>query len=236
MQTPFSHTLPRLPHTITKLQKSRHWFRRDQRSVHSNLRIQPVPANHTRLRGAPPARTAIVTSALARARPWHPGTFPPRPASGAANPQPTLSSRYPEPALQSSKPSAGQFQQILHACEWGVPSPPACAYLHTRPWLCAHFHSRAHIHWHAHDHGHIHSRACSHLHGHGASQPDETSGPVHTDQAPTQLTQMPCGCVTSPRIYASNPSTQIPWGAWASTSTTASMTTTGGPNACVGPA
>ena len=39
-----------------------------------------------------------------------------------------------------------------------------------------------------------------HLHGHGASQPDETSGPVHTDQAPIQLTQMSCGCVTSPQI------------------------------------
>ena len=30
MQVPFPHTLPRLPHTTSKLQKSRHWFQRDQ--------------------------------------------------------------------------------------------------------------------------------------------------------------------------------------------------------------
>ena len=55
-----------------------------------------------------------------------------------------------------------------------------------------------------------------------------------TDQAPIQLTQMPCGCVTPPRIYASNWPTQNTWGAWASTTTAASMSTSGGPApACV---
>ena len=60
------------------------------------------------------------------------------------NPQPTTSSRHPEPALQSSKPSAGQFQQITHTCDWGAPSPPACTYLHVLPWSCAHLHGHGH--------------------------------------------------------------------------------------------
>ena len=40
---PFSHTFPRLPHTVTKLQKPRHWFRQDQRSGPAN----PQPAGPT---------------------------------------------------------------------------------------------------------------------------------------------------------------------------------------------
>ena len=39
---PCLYTFPRIPHTTAKLQKIRHQFRRDQRLVHSNLRIQPV--------------------------------------------------------------------------------------------------------------------------------------------------------------------------------------------------
>ena len=42
---------------------------------------------------------------------------------------------------------------------------------------------------------------------------DETSVRLAQIQAPTQLTQVPCGCVTHPRIY--NPTgTQNTWGAW----------------------
>ena len=43
MLAPFFNTFPRLPHTVTKLQKSRHWFRQDQRSGPAN----PQPAGPT---------------------------------------------------------------------------------------------------------------------------------------------------------------------------------------------
>ena len=40
---PRYHTFPQLPHTVTKLQKSRHWFRRDQRvQFHKS---QPTPTS-----------------------------------------------------------------------------------------------------------------------------------------------------------------------------------------------
>ena len=49
MLAPFFNTFPRLPHTVTKLQKSRHWFRQDQRSGPANL--QPAgPTNPQNLR------------------------------------------------------------------------------------------------------------------------------------------------------------------------------------------
>ena len=83
----------------------------------------------------------------------------------------------------------------------------------SRPW------SRAHFQGHAHGHGHTFT---------GMRKParrDQRT--AHTNQAPTQLTQTSCGCVTHPRIY--NPTaTQNAWGAWASTATAASMSTTGG--------
>ena len=159
--------------------------------------------------------------------------------SSSTNPQPTLSSKHPGPALLYGKPSANRFKQMLQTCEWGVPAPPArtamvtlarvCAYLHVR--LCAR--ARAHLH----GQGHACTAMCissrAYLHGHGARRDQR---PAHTDQAPTQLTQVPCGCVTSPRIYASNRPTQNTWGAWASTATAASMSTTGGASTCVGPA
>ena len=40
---PRYHTFPRLPHTVTKLQKSRHWFRRDQRVLPH--KSQPTPSS-----------------------------------------------------------------------------------------------------------------------------------------------------------------------------------------------
>ena len=151
--------------------------------------------------------------------------------SSPTNPQPTTSSKHPEPALHLRKPSAGQFQQITHACEWGAPSPPArvCTYLHVLPWSCAHLHG----------HGHAltfnGTRTAMVIHARPRQRPGtlltrpaygshkSSANPVHSsalrlrhisaNQAPIQLTQNA-------------------WGAWASTSTTAS-TTTGGAAACV---
>ena len=78
------------------------------------------------------------------------------------NPQPTTSSRHPEPALHLRKPSAGQFQQITHTCEWGAPSPPARKAMvmrsSSRPWPRAHFQG--------HMHGHGHARTVTHMRGH----------------------------------------------------------------------
>ena len=93
-----------------------------------------------------------------------------------------------------------------------MPATGGCRHLlHVRSWSRAHLHSRAHIHWHAHGHGHIHSRVCAHPWCKPARRDQR---PACTNQAPIQLTQMPCGCVTSPRIYASNRPTQNLWGAW----------------------
>ena len=119
-------------------------------------------------------------------------------------------------------------------------------------WRRHHLRSRLHGHGHTFTGMRTPSWArarpwsCAYLHGHGlqASPTRPASGlhrssanPIHsnalrlrniyTDQAPTQFTQMPCGCVTSPQIYASNRPTQNTWGAWVSTATAASTTTTG---------
>ena len=91
--------------------------------------------------------------------------------SSSTNPQPTLSSKHPEPALRYGKPIPNRFKQItrvtvytnqapaksskshMPATGGGVPSPPACAYLHVRPWSCAHGQC------------HSHARPCSYLYG-----------------------------------------------------------------------
>ena len=85
--------------------------------------------------------------------------------------------------------------------KWGVPSPPARTAMvmrapsltrayslaRARPWSRVHLHGYVHI--------------CTAM----ARKPTRRDQrPALTDQAPIQLTQMPCGCVTSPRIYAPN--------------------------------
>ena len=71
-----------------------------------------------------------------------------------------------------------------------------------------------------HGHCHSHARPCSYLYGHAHGHVNvrarfcRDQRTAHTDQAPTQFTQVPCGCVTPPRIYASNRPTQNAWGAW----------------------
>ena len=123
-------------------------------------------------------------------------------------------------ALLYSKPSANRFKQIrLQSTQTkhrpvpanatdlrsaGVPLPPACAYLHVRPWSCAH----------GHGHTFTGMGTATSTSGHASV---ETSGPVHTDQAPIQPTQNT-------------------WGAWASTATAASIRrpdVRGGQHACV---
>ena len=124
-----------------------------------------------------------------------------RPATGHANPQPTLPNRCPEPTLQSSKPSAGQFQQMLQTCDWGVPSPPArtVTHAHGQGHACTAMFIPLRVMYTAMASGRI---------------SDETS--VRRRRSPTNpAKQTSRTCVTSPRIYASNLSTQKPWGAWA---------------------
>ena len=122
------------------------------------------------------------------------------------NPQPVPANnmRHGNPANQS----ANQFQQMLQTCEGG------CRHLlHVRPWSCMRAWSltcTAMV---------IPSRACARPRQRHRATLLTRPAYGFTNQAPTQFTQMPCGCVTPPRIYASNRPTQNAWGAWASTTT-----------------
>ena len=182
------------------------------------------------------------------ARPWRkPIRRDQRPVS--TNPQPTPSSKHPEPASQSSKSHANRFQQITRVTVQQIsrqPSPAnhtylrvggavtSCMYGHartctgmrtpSRPWSCVHGHSRARPMSYLHGYAHIFTgmRIPSR---HGASQPDETSadGFNRSSSNPTHSKRLGGMGMAS-------------LGDAASTATAASMTTTGGPNACVSPA
>ena len=156
--------------------------------------------------------------------------------SSPTNPQPTLSSKHPEPASVYTNQASAKSNKSH------MPATGGCRHLlHVRSWSRAHLHSRAHIHWHAHGHGHIHSRVCAHPWCKPARRDQR---PACTNQAPIQLTQMPCGCVTSPRIYASNRPTQNTWGAWVRHRLAMrrrrrrrrDVSTSGGASTCVSPA
>ena len=128
---PCSHTFPRLPNTTARLQKSRHWFRRDQR---------PAPQ-----------------------------------ISNQSNPN-----RYPEPTLHLRKPSANQFQQILHACEGG--GGTFCAHVFTgmRTLSCLHGHARIHGHGYTFTGMRTPSRVCARLHGHAHARVQLSHFHAHT--------------------------------------------------------
>ena len=65
-------------------------------------------------------------------------------ASGLHKSQPTPSSKHPEPALLSSKSHTNQVTQILHTCEWGAPSPPARKAMVMRACTVTHMHGHSH--------------------------------------------------------------------------------------------
>ena len=124
-----------------------------------------------------------------------------------ANQKPTGSSKSHGYSLHKS--SAGQVQQITHACDWGVaPAPPArvCAYIyghgHARIFISMRTHSRAR-----------HRHSCAHQ-SPGAFS-DETSGsgsrgssanPIHSNALKLRY--------ISADLQSNRP-TQKPWGAWA---------------------
>ena len=121
--------------------------------------------------------------------------------SNATNPQPTLSSKHPGPALPvqqiKRQTSSSKFYK---PAKWGVPSPP----VRTSKVILARVCARA-LPWSL--------TSASAWPWRKPIRRDQR--PALADQAPIRFTQIPCSCVTSPQIHASERSTQIPWGAWA---------------------
>ena len=109
----------------------------------------------------------------------------------------TSANQAPASSSKSHIPATGGCSHLLHA------------HTYVRPWSCMHGYAHTFMITRAHGQGHTFtctrtamftrapSQACAYLHGHGARRDQRTA---HTDQAPIQLTQMPCGCVTSPQI------------------------------------
>ena len=211
---PPPHTVSRFPHTATRLTHFPIRFGRSPQAGHS-------PIRHGR---SPIARLSPNTiHIIDKAAGFH---FDETSGSSSTNPQPTPPSKHPEPALPSSKPSAGQVQQMLQTCEVGgaVTSCmriPARTVMRTLSWARV--------------------RPWSYLHGYARiftamvmripARPWRK--PIRRDQRTAQqIPNQPCQANTlklrnaSTNLQSNRP-TQNAWGAWASTSTAASMTTTG---------
>ena len=194
---PPPHTVSRFPHTTT--------------------RLTYFPICHGR---SPIARPSPHTIHKLQKSDFHFGEIS---GSSSTNPNQPCQANTLDLRYLFSKSHANQVTQILHTCDGGG----AGTYARTATGMYAHICTMvilARPCARLHGHGHtftgmrtrtakcIHSRVCAH--GHGASHFTETS--VRRRRSPTNpAKQTSRTCVTSPRIYASNLSTQKPWGAWA---------------------
>ena len=166
---PYDHTPAASPHTSRQIPTGRPFSHSHGRSPIA----RPSPHTSRQIPTGRPFSHSHGRSPIARPSPHTIHnllkvglSFDETSGSSSTNAQPTTSSKHPEPALQSSKPSAGQFQQITHTCEWGAPSPPARKAMvmrsSSRPWSRAHFHGHAYGHGHTftgYAHGHVNVRA-----------------------------------------------------------------------------
>ena len=190
---PYGHTPDASPHTSWQIPIGRPFSHTPHQIPHS-LAISPYG-----FRGSPYNPQTPKNSTPNSTRPAGPvPQIPNQPCQAnildlrhtSANQSPTGSGK--SPALQSSKPSAGQVQQMLQTCDWGVPSPPARKAMvmrsSSRPW------SRAHFQGHAHGHSHTFTgmRTATSTSGHAS---DETS--VRLAQIKRQPSSLKCPAAAS---------------------------------------
>ena len=172
---PYGHTPDASPHTSWQIPIGRPFSHTPHQIPHS-LAISPYG-----FRGSPYNPQTPKNSTPNSTRPAGPvPQIPNQPCQAnildlrhtSANQSPTGSGK--SPALRSSKPSAGQFQQITHACDGGG----GCRHL---------LHGYAHTCTYGHGHACTFTRMVTHAHGHGAqaNPPRPASGFNRSSANPT---------------------------------------------------
>ena len=156
MLAPLFNTFPRLPHTVTKLQKSRHWLRRDQRSGFTN----PQPTTSSR-----------------HPEPALPSSKPiPNRFQQITRVTIQQTKRRPVPANATDLRLGGAVTSCTYG--HGHIHSRACA----RPGAYMHGHSRAHLHRHAHTCTAM-AQANSTRPAYGATNPQPTLSSKHPEAA-----------------------------------------------------